>query len=84
MLLTPNRPGRTPNRGSSRPRRPSGLDPRDRRKPYTAADLEWAAYELNRRSARDEALAPAGPAPDWDALADEALAQSRLDRGLCP
>lgn len=86
MVATPDRPDTDPARRAARPRRP--FDQGARRTPYTAADLEWAAAERNQGSARTRAVAPspglgASPEPDWDALAGEAMAQSRLDMGLC-
>lgn len=77
----------------ARPARPFGegiFPARERRMPFTAADLAWAAFELNKDTRDYEVLVP-GPAPisggspdaDWDALADEALALARLDMGLC-
>jgi hypothetical protein len=64
--------------------------PRERRAPYTAADAQWWAENSPTRNDGYEVLIPApapirGGSPDagWDALAFEAMAQARLDRGLC-
>jgi hypothetical protein len=60
--------------------------------PYTAADLAWAAAELNR-DATDYDVIEAAPKsisggspeaePDWDRLAAESAALDRLEMGLC-
>jgi hypothetical protein len=49
----------------------------ERREPYSAADLEWAAVELNKEATDYDVE------PDYDALAGEAEAQARLDMGWC-
>jgi hypothetical protein len=53
----------------------------ERRKPYTATDLKWAAQELSR-NARDYDVVSPGPEPDWDAMAAERWAEDCLTRGL--
>jgi hypothetical protein len=90
-IFTRTRPSVKPTRHTPRPARPFGEEiypDRERRMPYSAADLEWAARELNENATDYEVLIP-GPAPirggssDWDAMAWEAAAQARLERGHC-
>jgi hypothetical protein len=54
--------------------------PSVRRMPYTAADLEWAAYELNKDATNYEVLA-CGQDREWDRRASEAFALDRLEAG---
>ena len=44
------------------------------RAPYTSADLAWLAADNARRDAENR---------HYDAMADEAAALDRLERGLC-
>jgi hypothetical protein len=71
----------------NRPGRPRG----ERRMPYTAADLAWAAYELNKNTQDYEVIpppirggSPEADEPDWDAMAAESHATDCLERGLIP
>jgi hypothetical protein len=61
-----------------------------RRMPYTAADQAWAAQHFNEDATDYDVLIPGpapirggSPEPDWDAMAWEAAAQARLERGHC-
>ena len=78
----------------TRPARPFGEgilpDRSERRMPYTAADLQWAAETSPFADERYDVLIPGpapirggSPEPDWDAMAWEAAAQARLERGHC-
>src|SRR5262245_48766050 len=49
----------------------------DRRMPYTAADVAWASYELNKDSTDYDIVL------DFDRLAGESWALDRLERGCC-
>jgi hypothetical protein len=47
----------------------------DHRMPYTAADLEWADYELNTDGTDYDVV------PDYDRMAGEWVALDRLEKG---
>ena len=52
----------------------------ERRAPFTAADLTWAAANLNQNTRQYEVAEPSDA--DYDFAAACALAQARLDAGF--
>jgi hypothetical protein len=75
-IFDSTRPVKTTRRFGAGIPRPTRFVPR-------AEDEAW--WAANAPSAIEAALAADWdfPAVDWDALADEAAAQDRLERGLC-
>jgi hypothetical protein len=73
-IIALTRPQVKPTRRTSKPARPFGEGIFTRREPDTAADLAWAAQNLNADTTNDNV-------PDSDALAGEAEAQARLEAG---
>jgi hypothetical protein len=59
-----------------------GLSPSPHRRPYTSADLAWAAQNLNAR-ARDYQVVGAADVA-LEQAAGQALAQARMDHGFPP
>ena len=93
-IFTRTRPPVKPSGKAPHSARPFGEgifpDREPRRMPYTASDLAWAAVALNEDATDYDVLIPrpapicgGSPEPDWDALAWEAAAQARLERGHC-
>jgi hypothetical protein len=74
-IIVLTRPRVKPTRRTARPARPFGTGIFERRMPYTAADLAWAAAELNENATDYDVE------PDYDHLAAEAEAQARIEAG---
>jgi hypothetical protein len=74
-ILCITRPQVKPTRRTARKATTFGEGIFERRMPYTQADLDWAAQNLNTDATDDDVE------PDYDAMAGEAEAQARIEAG---